>query len=180
LREFEVVLTRKVVTCVSNYLYAKFGEFWTSRRSLIWISNFGRLKILKIRKRPDPTCHLRQLLKRLRPVATKRTHDTAPGDSVVTVHRRWPPPHVVVTLSSRKVEQREVSPISPRPRARPAIALLYRSLLSTLCRHQLPPSATWTRCCIPEFRLHAAVLVDLTTGALNYFSVLPSPVSLRC
>jgi hypothetical protein len=38
---------KKVAPCVSKYLYAKFGEFWTSGRSLIWISNFGRLKILK-------------------------------------------------------------------------------------------------------------------------------------
>jgi hypothetical protein len=54
LRAFEVVPKRKVVPSVCNYLYANFGEFWTLERSLIWISNFGRLKILKNQKKARP------------------------------------------------------------------------------------------------------------------------------
>jgi hypothetical protein len=39
----------KVIPDVSNYRYAKFGEFWTSGRPPFWISKFKRLKILEIR-----------------------------------------------------------------------------------------------------------------------------------
>jgi hypothetical protein len=38
----------KVILYVSNYCYAKFGEFWASRRPPFRISKFERLKILEI------------------------------------------------------------------------------------------------------------------------------------
>jgi hypothetical protein len=41
LREFEVGTKRKVIPYASKYLYAKFGEFWTSGKSLFRISKFG-------------------------------------------------------------------------------------------------------------------------------------------
>jgi hypothetical protein len=47
------------------------------------------------------------------PVTRARAHDTACGDAAVTICRRWPPPHVVTSLSLREIEQRKVSPISP-------------------------------------------------------------------
>jgi hypothetical protein len=130
-------------------------------------------KSRKIRKHSGPTCQPQRLLKRLTPVTRACVRDTACGDAAVTICHQWPPPHVVTTLSSLKVEQREVSPFCLRPRARPTITLLYRSLSSTLCQCQPPPSAARTRRCIPELHLHAAVLVDHTIVALNYFSVLP-------
>jgi hypothetical protein len=45
---------RKVSPCVSVYRSAKIDEVLTLGRSLIWISKFGRLKILKIRKNWGP------------------------------------------------------------------------------------------------------------------------------
>jgi hypothetical protein len=61
-----------------------------------------------------------------------RARDTVCDDAKVTVRRRWPPPHMVTTLSSRKVEQMEVSPILPSSTCMP--------------RHcsALPPSAVDT------------------------------------
>jgi hypothetical protein len=101
-------------------------------------------------------------------------HDTACGDAVVTVRRRWPPPHVVTTLSQCEIEQRKVSPISPSSTRTPR----HRSALPFSAIEALSTPAAWTWCCVPELRLHIAVLVDLTTGALNSFSVLPSPIPL--
>jgi hypothetical protein len=49
MKEFNVVPKIKVIPYVSIYRYAKFGEFWTSRRPPFWISKFERLKILEIR-----------------------------------------------------------------------------------------------------------------------------------
>jgi hypothetical protein len=43
LREFDVVPKIKVIPYVSNYCYAKFGEFWTLGRPLFFISMFERL-----------------------------------------------------------------------------------------------------------------------------------------
>jgi hypothetical protein len=101
------------------------------------------------------------------------------GDLAVTVHHQWPPPHVVAVFSSRKVEQREVSPISPSPTR----TLCHLSALPLSIAETLSVPAASIRCLDmtlqPKLRLHAMVLIDLTTGALNYISVLPSPVPLR-
>jgi hypothetical protein len=74
-----------------------------------------------------PTSQTQQPLKRLTPITRALTRDTACGDMAVTIHRWWPPPHVVAALSSRKVKQREVSSISPlsmrTPRHRSALPL---------------------------------------------------------
>jgi hypothetical protein len=72
---------RKVAPYVSNYLYAKFGEFWTAGRSLFWTSKFGRLKILKIQNGVGARL-------------SARARDTMPGDSAATVHCQSPLPHV--------------------------------------------------------------------------------------
>jgi hypothetical protein len=77
------------------------------------ISKFRRLKILKNQKRVGPTCQPQRPLKWLTPVTRARALDTVCSDMTVTIRRQWPTPHVVTALSSRKVEQREVSPISP-------------------------------------------------------------------
>jgi hypothetical protein len=124
---------RKVIPSISSYLYTKFVEFLTLGRSLIWISKFGRLKILKNQKRVGPTCQPQHPLKWLALFTRERVHDTMCGDAMVTVRRQWPPRHVVAALSSRKVERREVSPILPSSTHMPTITLLYRSLSPRLC-----------------------------------------------
>jgi hypothetical protein len=58
------VAKRKVVPCVSNYPYEKFGEIWTSGRSPIQISKCGCLKILINKKMSGPTCQSQAPLKR--------------------------------------------------------------------------------------------------------------------
>jgi hypothetical protein len=45
----------KVIPYISNYPYAKFGEFWTSGRPF-GISKFKKLKILEIRIELRPAC----------------------------------------------------------------------------------------------------------------------------
>jgi hypothetical protein len=62
------VSKRKVVPCASNYLYEKFSEFWTSRRSPIQISKGGCLKIFINKKQRGAACQTQWLLKR-RPAA---------------------------------------------------------------------------------------------------------------
>jgi hypothetical protein len=62
------VPNRKVVPCVSNYPYAKFGECWTSRWSPIRISKCRCLKILINKKNAGPACQTQWPLK-WRPVA---------------------------------------------------------------------------------------------------------------
>jgi hypothetical protein len=120
------------------------------------------------------SCHLNGL--RQSPV---HVHDTMSGDVAVTAHRRWPPPHVVPTLSLHCVEQRTVSPTSPSFSRMPATTVLCRSLPPRPHWRQSPSSATWTRHCLPKLRLHPTVLVALTTGPLNHFPMLPSPVPLH-
>jgi hypothetical protein len=55
MRQSEVVLTRKVVPCISNYPYVKFGESWTSGRPLFSISKIWKMENHeKIRKALGP------------------------------------------------------------------------------------------------------------------------------
>jgi hypothetical protein len=57
LREFEVRTISKVVPYVSKCHPAKFGEFWTSKRSHFQISKFGHLKIFDyLRGSRGPVC----------------------------------------------------------------------------------------------------------------------------
>jgi hypothetical protein len=86
---------------------------------------------------------------------------------------------MVATLSPREIEQRKVSPILPSSTRMPRHCSTL--LLSAIMALSAPATSIhpWTRRCVPELRLHAAVLIDLTIGTLNSFPVLPSPVPLR-
>jgi hypothetical protein len=131
------------------------------------------------RKAPGPTCQPQLPLKRLAPVTRARACDTTSGDAAVTARRRCPPPHVVPALSPHRVEQRMVSPTSPSFPCTPATTVLCRSLPPRPHLCQPPSSAARTRRCLPKLCLHPAVLVALTTCALNHFPVLLSPVPLH-
>jgi hypothetical protein len=125
-----------------------------------------------------------------------RACDTVCGDVVVIVRRRWPPPHVVAALSSRKVEQREVSPISPSsmrtPRHRSALPLSVVDTLSvpaasarlpdSTLHPRAPPSRHGARrphhqC--PQLLLHAPVASSPPPSFLHEFTddrlLWPSP-----
>jgi hypothetical protein len=114
----------KVIPYVSNYRYAKFGEFWTLERPPFWISKFERLKILEIGIEMGPACQSHEPLKPLAPGYWSRARDTA--------SRSWRP-HVSCALSSRCSSLRSPhdSPLS-RTHARSCRRAPH---LAFLCRH---------------------------------------------
>jgi hypothetical protein len=121
---------------------AKIGEVWTLGRTLIWISKFGRLKILKKseKRRGSLVSHSGCLNGSRR--SPMHACDTACGDAVVAVRHRWPPPHVVVALCPHEIEQRKVSPISPSSTCLPR----HRSTLSLSAVEALSAPAASVRC----------------------------------
>jgi hypothetical protein len=65
---------RKVVPCISNYPYEKFGKISTLGRSPIQISKCGCLKILRNKKMPGPHASLRRRLNGTRMLASRARH----------------------------------------------------------------------------------------------------------
>jgi hypothetical protein len=121
---------------------AKIGKVWTLGRTLIWISKFGRLKILKKseKRRGSLVSHSGCLNGSRR--SPMHACDTTCGDAVVAVRHRWPPPHVVVALCPHEIEQRKVSPISPSSTCLPR----HRSTLSLSAVEALSTPAASVRC----------------------------------
>jgi hypothetical protein len=139
---------------------------------------FGCLKILKNQKRGQGPLVSRRCCLNSLGHSPVRACDTTSGDAAVNACRRWPPPHVVPDLSPHRVEQRTVSPtLASFPRT-PATIVLCRSLPPRPHRCQPPSFAARTRRCLPKLHLHPALLIALTTGALNHFPMLPSLVPL--
>jgi hypothetical protein len=141
LREFEVGTKSKVVSYVSNYRPAKFGEFWTSERSPIRISIFRWMKIFKITKwsRAPLVTLTRRLTAR---VGHRRTRDTAHGDSTITVHRRGPPPHMEWSLPIRVLLAEGLVSHFLLPGAIPPLLCFTLLRGGSACRGQPPSSCS--------------------------------------
>jgi hypothetical protein len=103
----------KVIPYISNYRYAKFGEFWTSGRPPFWISKFERLKFLEIQIEMGPACQSEPPL--------NQTHrlpacvcDTVDSDRTSLV---FITPHALpaLPLSSAGIEHRSQDIFYPSP-----------------------------------------------------------------
>jgi hypothetical protein len=177
MRKFEVVPKRKLFLVFPTISMQNLVNFEHREGHWFRFQSLKDWKSWKIRKESGPLVSRSGRLKGSRR-SPMRAHNTACGDAMVTVRRQWPPPTWSRLYLRARSSRGRSPPFRLHSRARPAIALLWRSLSSRLCWRQPPPSATRTRCCIPELRLHAAVLVDHTTGAPPTAAHLqPSPSS---